>query len=183
MNTFPFDVNKAAQAIGVLHSTEHASDVSYYRLLKLLYIADRESLKETGRPIVGGNSVAMDKGPLNSPVYNLIKGEHQDAPHWQQFFNKNGRYLTMKANPGTDELSAKEIRKLHEISERLGERDDEELHAMVQGFPEYRQHHHEGTSTVIPLDSELDALGIGDKKEAIHADIERVAAWKQLFGG
>src|SRR5438445_7794460 len=87
MNTFPFDVNKATQAIGVLHSTERAADVSYYRLLKLLYIADRESLKETGRPIVGGNSVAMDKGPLNSPVYKLIRCEHPDSSHWQQFFD------------------------------------------------------------------------------------------------
>lgn len=184
MKTFPFEFRKAMQAIGVLHAAECAAQVAYYRLLKLLYIAEREFLKETGRPIVGGANVAMEAGPLSSPIYDLIKGEHPDSPEWEKCFSRTGkRYLTMLANPGTDELSKREIKKLHEVAERLGDRDDEELRMIVHGFPEQERHFKVGTSTPIPLESVLEALGMETAKESILADAERVVATRQLFGG
>jgi len=183
IKTFPFDVRKAVQAVGVLHSAEGASAVSYYRLLKLLYIADREFLEETGRPIVGGRVVAMDFGPLSSPVYSLITGEHEDSPEWERVFSKNTRYLSMKEKPGTDEMSKKEIRKLHEVSQRLADRTDDELGVIVHEFEEYKKHHKRGTSTTIPLESALEAIGLQASKEAIVADIQRMAAGRQLLGG
>jgi uncharacterized phage-associated protein len=38
--------------------------MNYMRLLKLLYIAERETLGRTGRPIVGGPVTAMERGPV-----------------------------------------------------------------------------------------------------------------------
>lgn len=38
--------------------------MSYLRMLKLLYLADRESLKETGHTITGDRVVAMEHGPV-----------------------------------------------------------------------------------------------------------------------
>lgn len=72
-NSFPFKPLKAMQAAAVLLNTEQSQQMSYHRLLKLLYIADKKHLKATGRPITGGHMVATDKGPLSSPIYDGIK--------------------------------------------------------------------------------------------------------------
>ena len=71
--TFRFDFLKTLQASGVLLQLD-ANRMAYIRLLKLLYIADRELLAETGRTLTGDEAVAMKNGPVLSRVYDLIKG-------------------------------------------------------------------------------------------------------------
>src|SRR5262245_9212871 len=63
-----FDTMKAIQAAAVLLRFDDGA-MDYLRLLKLLYIADREALRETGRPISYSRTIAMDNGPLSSEVY------------------------------------------------------------------------------------------------------------------
>src|SRR5438445_7076997 len=87
---FRFNIDKTMQAIAALLHFHGTKEMSYLRMLKLLYIADRESLKETGRPITGDRIVAMEHGPVLSGVYNLVKGEHTAWPIWSEFFKKNG---------------------------------------------------------------------------------------------
>ena len=70
----PFDTLKIVQAAAVLLK-EEAGQMTRLRLLKLLYIADRESLAETLRPISGDDVVAMDHGPVLSSTYKLIRRE------------------------------------------------------------------------------------------------------------
>jgi uncharacterized phage-associated protein len=176
---FPFDLEKAIQAIGVLHSVENDDKVPYYRLLKLLYISDREYLKETGRPIVGGREVAVNRGPLSSPVYDLIKGEHSQANRFAEFFSKQNRLLVMHHQPSRDELSKREIRKLTEISEKYREAEDDDIGQLTHDFPEYAENFVRDTSTAIPLSAKLRALGMADMQKAIEADIESMLAWKR----
>ena len=70
-----FNITKTIQASAVLLKADPNHSMSRLRLLKLLYIADRESLTERARPITGDYPVAMDHGPVLSNTYNLIKGE------------------------------------------------------------------------------------------------------------
>ena len=56
---YPFKIDKAIQAAGVLLNEHQRGQMEYLRLLKLLYIADREAIAETGQPIVGSRVVAM----------------------------------------------------------------------------------------------------------------------------
>ena len=72
--TFRFSFEKRLQAAGVLLGLD-GDRMERIRLLKLLYIADRELLAETGRTITGDRVVAMDHGPVLSQVYDLIKGQ------------------------------------------------------------------------------------------------------------
>lgn len=71
---FPLKVDKTIQAVGVLFRAEGVQRANCMRLLKLLYIADRESIREVGRPITGGAVVAMERGPVLEEVYDLIPG-------------------------------------------------------------------------------------------------------------
>ena len=180
---FPFEVAKAVQSFGVLFSSENDPKVAFYRLLKLLYISDREFLKETGRPIVGGTDVAMKKGPLNSQTYDLIKGEHPDSNVFLKHFTKDGkRLLVMRTDPGRDDLSRREVRKLMEVSERYRDLDDDELGDLTHEFLEYSQNYEEDTSRPISLQSKLEALDMTESKESIEADMEAIVAWKHLIG-
>ncbi len=180
---FPFELAKAVQSFGVLFSSENDPKVAFYRLLKLLYISDREFLKETGRPIVGGKDIAMKKGPLNSQIYDLIKGEHPDSNLFLRHFTRDGkRLLVMLTDPGRDDLSRREVRKLVEVSDRFRDLDDDEIGDLTHKFPEYLQNYVTDTSKPISLQSKLEALEMTENKESIEADIEAIVAWNQLIG-
>ena len=180
---FPFELAKAMQSFGVLFSTENDPKVAYYRILKLLYISDREFLKETGRPIVGGTDVAMKKGPLNSQAYDLIKGVHPDSDMFLRYFTKDGtRLLVMLKDPGREDLSRREVRKLIEVSERYRDLDDDEIGDLTHEFSEYAQSYVLNSSRPISLQSKLEALDITQNEESIKSDIEAIVAWKQLLG-
>ncbi|HSZ59207.1 MAG TPA: Panacea domain-containing protein [Tepidisphaeraceae bacterium] len=86
----PFDPFKVTQAAAVLLKTEANRSMSRLRLLKLLYIADREALKERARPITGDRPVAMDHGPVLSHTYDLIKGTDFASPTWERYLRPVG---------------------------------------------------------------------------------------------
>src|SRR5713101_6250525 len=124
---FHLNVEKTMQAIATLLRFHGTKEMSYLRMLKLLYIADRESLKETGRPITGDHIVAMEHGPVLSGVFDLMKGEHRAWKAWSQHFKKNGYWIEMTDDPGIGKLSKYEIRKLRELTEKYVEKNEWDL--------------------------------------------------------
>src|SRR6185437_10320716 len=105
MESFKMSALKVVQAAAVLLK-EHAARMSRLRLLKLLYIADRESLVETLHSISGDHVVAMDHGPVLSRTYNLLKGEDCESPLWDQFIVQEGpQDHRLCADPGVGKLS------------------------------------------------------------------------------
>lgn len=179
---FSFDSTKAIQAIGVLLGCHHCAMASKLRLLKLLYIADRESLQETGRPILGSRVVAMDHGPLHSAVLDLINGEHVDEPRFSEHFEIFGYMVQRQKDPGVGRLSRYEIEKLNELCERYASMSDWDLaHEVTHAFVEWKAHYCEGTSRTIPLEAVMDAVGIGNKAEILR-DLEREQETDLLFG-
>ncbi len=181
--SFPFNPLKAFQAIAVLLGRERCKEMAYYRLLKLLYIAERTHLKRTGRPILGGHVVAMERGPLSSPVYDLIKLSHPRSPEWSRYFRVEGRHVEMLQHAGNGELSKSEIRTLLDVFETFEDRDDEELGAITHEYPEYQRNYHKGTSTPIPLTDIIEAVGLANARDAILHDAEEVSALTVVFGG
>ena len=183
VTSFRFKPVKAMQAAAVLLDAERTRQMSYYRLLKLLYLADRRHLKETGRPITGGRTVAMDQGPLSSSVYDLIKKEHSAYPEWSQFFRVEGRYIEMLEHPGNGELSRREIRTLLAEAKKFEDREDDELGVIAHALPEYKDHHPAGTSTTIPLCDIVRAVGRTAEEAEILKDAEQAAVLDRIFGG
>src|SRR5665213_4351225 len=118
---FKFSLDKAIQAIGVIFREEDSTVLEYLRIIKLLYIAERESISEIGRTIIGDRIVAMDDGPVMSHVYDLMKGSAVpgEAEKWSRFIKRTGRYaLTMHDSPGIGQLSKYEIQKLQDVTRR-----------------------------------------------------------------
>jgi uncharacterized phage-associated protein len=179
---FRFGTRKIVEAAATLLRTEAGRRMSYLRLLKLLYIADRESLRETGRPIVGTRPVAMAQGPVLSEVYDLIKGEHSDEPVWFEFIRKDGYEVELGKDPGVLKLSRYEIGVLTRTAEENSNTDDWELVQKTHTFEEWRRNYQDGTSTTIPFKDIIQAVGRAEDQDEILRDAEQTKAVRRFFG-
>jgi uncharacterized phage-associated protein len=178
----PFHVLKVAQASGVLLKTEPAQRMSRLRLLKLLYIADRECLIEKSRPITGDRAVAMDHGPVLSFTYDLIKGKDFGSPEWATYFRTVGRDVELAADPGVGKLSRYEIGKLQDVAARFAEQNDWEVAEYTHGFPEWKKNQPTGHSAKpIPVDDLLEATGLSAMKDALLANERAEVAADRAF--
>jgi uncharacterized phage-associated protein len=143
----------------------------YLKLLKLLYIADREALARWGIPISHDNYVSMDHGPILSQTYNLIRdggsrvwSEHISAP----FGDYEIRLLGEK--PVAQKLSQAEEKLLDEVFAQYGNANRWDLVDETHKFPEWRDPH--GSSLPISVGDILRALGESEEEvEAVVAEL------------
>ncbi|MFB3882630.1 MAG: Panacea domain-containing protein [Armatimonadota bacterium] len=156
--------------------------MSYLRLLKLLYIADREALREVARPIVGTRPVAMPHGPVLSEVYDLVRGEHFDEAIWSEHIRKDGYEIELTKDPGVLTLSRYEIGVLTRTAEANRDTDDWELVRKTHSFPEWVRNYREGTSTPIPFEDLIEAVGRSEDRDEILEDAEETTAVRRFFG-
>lgn len=166
------NTRKAAQAAAALLRTEPNDRMAYIRLLKLLYIADRDQVAKTGMPILGSRPVAMAYGPLHSEVYNLVQGEHEDVSLWSSFIRTDRYCVELQEDPGVDELSRSELRTLNSVARQYEDTDDFDIAERTHDFPEWKANFRgDGTSTTIPFEDMLAGLGIeGADAEAIKSE-------------
>lgn len=161
---FHFDFEKALQAVGVILQNTPGRSMEYLRLLKLLYIADRESLKETGRPITGDAVYAMDHGPVLSEVYSAIEDRSRHSRAWNLFMERDGYTITSTDNPGIGKLSRYEIEKLQDVTDRHRSKGTFALVRLTHTYSEWEKNYRSGTSTKIPMRDILIALEFSDEK-------------------
>ena len=179
----PFHILKVVQASALLLKTEPGRRMSRLRLLKLLYIADRESLRERARPITGDDVVAMDHGPVLSHTYDLVKGADYADPVWEQFLHPSGaRDLELAGDPGVGKLSRYELTKLQEVATRFMDKNDWEVAEYTHTFPEWQKNQPpRHSSRPIPLDDLLEATGLFAQKDELLARERSELAADHLF--
>ena len=176
-----FDVQKAIQAAGELLRFER-NRMSYIRLLKLLYIADRDAIRECGMPLLGSRAVAMDHGPLHGDVYNLVKGVHENTAMWSRFFSTIGYKVEATDQPDNGLLSPYEIKKLREVSEKYAPFSDVEIcDQMTHTFNEWIKNYQPGTSRPIQLEDIVDAVGRSGDKQSILDDLTELEEFDKLM--
>jgi len=179
---FRFNLAKAVQAAGVLVREEPSRRISRMRLLKLLYIADRESIRETGEPITGDRVVAMQHGPVLSQVYDCIKGECPRLPEWEEFFQSKGRDVEMVKPVPVDELSRYEIETLQKVSRERQDRQDWDVAEETHRFAEWEGCTPGMSSVPIPFRAILEAVGRGPLADRIIAEAESRLKLAHLIG-
>lgn len=102
--------------------------MSYLKLMKLLYLADRESLRRHGEPISGDRYVSMDQGPVLSQTLDLINGAVEfEERGWNHWIADKANYevsLRRKVSREVlDELSEAEIEVLDAVYDKFGKWD------------------------------------------------------------
>lgn len=180
--SMPFKPMKAIQASAVLLKTRQSRRMSRLRLLKLLYIADRESLVTLGRPITGDRVVAMRNGPVLSGTYDMIKGEDSCAPVWEKYLRNVDNDVELTAEPGVGKLSKLEIEKLQEVAQRFEHQDEFDLSDYTHGFAEWIKNRPEGnTAKGISWDDIFGAVGLAEEKGALQRDLAAESAMRRLL--
>lgn len=163
---FKFSTKKAIEASAMLLRLAGHKTMVRKRLLALLYLADRRALAETGRPILGGHLYALKWGPIHSEVYDLIKGGHRDQIAWSNHFENESYNVILASDPGVSELSRYDVNLLNKISEECVGMDDFDV-AYLTHFSEWERVYKQDTSTLIPPEVYIDAVGLGSKKDDI----------------
>lgn len=179
--SFKLDARKAIEASATLLRLHRNRVMGKKRLLAMLYIADRESLHQTGRPIVGGRISALRYGPIHSEVYSLIQGSHSDEPQWSECFSNDIYFVVMDKDPGVSALSRYEVNLLNEITERYAGLDDFDIADLTHEFSEYKATYVPGTSRPIPFELLIDGAGRSEDKGDILKDAEEKAFLDKLF--
>jgi len=134
-----FNERKATQAAAHLLRLR-GGRMSYLKLIKLLYLADREALLRWGRPISTDRYVSMDRGPVLSRVLDLATdGDVPGAPSiWAASISAPGNYeVELKADAGDDELSEAEIEILDAVFAQHGRKSRWDLVKLTHALPEW----------------------------------------------
>ncbi len=157
--THHFNEEKATQ-VAVFFSSRSGGQINYTKLMKLIYLSDREAFKNWGRPIVGGPYSAMEHGPLSSPAYDAVKASPASLkfPIWTSVFKKAGYDLEQIRDIELDSLSRAEIELLEQIDEKFGKMGEWDLvHYTHVNCHEW--HDPQGTSVTIPEEAILEQVG------------------------
>lgn len=144
-----FNEAKATQLAASLLKLRGTQRMNYLKLLKLMYLIDREALARWGRSISTDRHVSMDKGPVLSRVYNLITEEQCQKGDWSNHISQAADYdVRLIEDPGTDELSRAEEDLIEEIFQEHGHKNRWKLVEEVHKLPEWQDPH----GSMIPID-------------------------------
>lgn len=177
-----FNEAKATQAAGYLLRLRGGT-MSYLKLIKLLYLLDREALLRWGRPVTTDRYVAMDKGPVVGQIYDLITEE--PAPNersiWREFISQPNNYeVSLRKTMDSDELSRAEEELIKEIFETYGGKSRWELVEFCHTLPEWVNP--EGSALPIEYQDILRAAGkTGTEIAEIEREIEHLALSETLL--
>lgn len=163
---FMFDSRKTAQAACWLVNRAGGT-LNYMVLIKLLYLADRQTLIETGAPITGDRMVAMPHGPVLSRTYDQVNmGEpvEPDQPTaWYEYITEpTGYNVSIKKEPETGELSRYELGVLDSVYARFGRMNKWVLRDLTHTLPEWNDPN--GSSFPIYPEDILRAAGRSDSE-------------------
>jgi uncharacterized phage-associated protein len=113
--------------------------MSYLKLIKLLYLLDREALLRWGRPVTTDRYVSMDNGPVVSRIYELIRDEPAPGTDsvWRQYISTPRDWeVDLLAEPQAAELSRAEESLIDEIYARHGRLNRWDLVRLSHDLPE-----------------------------------------------
>src|SRR5207302_7637320 len=178
-----FNQRKATQAAAYFLRMR-GGRMSYLKLIKLLYLADREPLLRWGRPISTDCYVAMDRGPVLSRVLDLATdGEDPGTPSiWAASITEPRNYeVALKGDAGDDELSEAEIQLLDEVFAKHGKMSRWELVKLTHTLPEWVDPR--GGAVAITYRDILKAGGKSDLEiAAVEEELAELAETDLLLG-
>jgi uncharacterized phage-associated protein len=161
-----FNEAKATQAAACLLRLR-GGRMSYVKLIKLLYLVDREALLRWGRPVTTDRYVSMDRGPVLSTILDLITEGPRPGIQgiWSNYISEpQGYEVVLCREPPTDELSRAEEELIAEIFREHGAKSRWELVDLAHALPEWRDPN--GSAIPIGYADILEAAGRSPQEAA-----------------
>lgn len=175
---YDFDVEKLVQAIAYM-SERGVTGLDKLKVLKLLFLADKQHLLEIGRPILGDVYACMDWGPVPSQSYNIIRNVVDADPRKRTAENLFAEYFTIdrerdhptlvaKKSPDLDVFSESELAALDEVITKYGHLSGGDLIALTHDDPIWKipdEKRKPGSSIPIPFELFFEANAAEDMLE------------------
>jgi hypothetical protein len=172
-----FNEAKATQAASRLLRLR-GGRMSYLKLIKLLYIIDREALIRWGRTVTTDRHVSMARGPVVSQIYDLITGDEPPGTQsfWRQHISAPQDFqIELHSDPGDGELSTAEEELIDEVFDEHGGKNRWDLVRYTHDLPEWQDPG--GSSIPIAYRDILKAAGKTEAEiVAVEDEIESLAA-------
>jgi uncharacterized phage-associated protein len=162
-----FDEAKATQAAAYFLKLR-GGRMHYIKLIKLLYLTDREALLRWGRLVTTDEHVSMKNGPVTSTILNLITEEQRHKPIWSEYVSAPiGEYeVQLLKDAPTSKLSRAEEKLMSEVFKEYGHRNRWDIiDNVMHKLPEWQD---PGTSS-IPISVEDILVAGGQSPEEIKA--------------
>ena len=156
-----------AAQIAAFFAHKQGGEIPVLKLIKLIYLADRESMTITGYPITNDRFVSMPHGPVNSLTLNYVDGNCESAA-WSSLISSKANHSVGLAKPisrnDLDELSDADIDVLETVWGKFGGMDKWQIRNWTHEYcPEWEDP--QGSCTPIPHERVLRFLGIESASE------------------
>ncbi len=176
-----FNERKVAQIAAFFLGQLRERRMAHLKLMKLMYLSDREAVRAFGRTISGDRLVSMPQGPVLSQTLNLMDGDVESQPGgWEEWISDKDNHELSLRQPlevtALDELAPAEIDVLKAVWEKFGAMGKWEIRDWThQNCAEWRDP--KGSSFPIQYEALARAVGFDDDsaKELalqIHAEQE-----------
>ena len=133
-----FDFQKTLQASAYLLKKANKS-MPYLKLIKLLYIADKEMLLEHGIVITCDQYYAMPHGPVLSTTYDLIKGTGlPESSTWRTYIITDNYQVKLVNDPGIEDLSEADTDMLDQVYDKYGQWTSNRIENLTHDFTEWK---------------------------------------------
>jgi hypothetical protein len=181
-----FNEEKATQMAALL--LQLAGGRMYYlKLMKLMYLIDREGLLRWGWSMTNDAYTSMDNGLVLSRVLNLMTEETLEDSYWARFISAPLAWqVQLLAEPDFDELSEAEVAlvkeqyiKFQRMFGSWGAKDRWRLVEYTHKLPEWKNPH--GSS--VPVDYEEVLRGANVPQEEIDKILQSLKEFNEFEHG
>lgn len=179
-----FNERKVAQMAAFLIE-KGGGRISHLKLMKLLYLADREAMARFGVPLSGDRIVSMRHGPVLSMTLNLMDGDIEPSENgWEAWISDKENHELSIVAPVTrarlDELSAADLDVLEAVWAQFGSMDKWAIRDYTHTLPEWEDPN--GSSIPIQHRTVLMALGRSEEEaDFLCSEIEAERKIDKLF--
>ena len=179
-----FNEEKATELAACMLSW--GGSMKFIKLLKLIYLADREALDREGHSISTDRWVSMKHGPVPIQTYTLIHQEDDPDLHpvWNQYIENQADYCTgLKKNKKIKCLSEAERAIAKDVWKQYGHLPTWGANGIVEHthrLPEWEnpaEDPHGPQATPIPVRRILLALKKSDEEIQAILDMEQTDVW------
>ena len=156
-----FDEKKSTQLASIFLKLR-GNRMKHLKLIKLMYLTDREAFKRWGHPITGDFYFSMENGPVLSNVLDLIGSEPlpNRKSEWLDSIRVTSNHdVELLNDPGNNCLSDAEVELATEIFEEYGYKNRWVIVDFTHTFPEYKQTDKENRRLPIEYEDLLKAVG------------------------
>lgn len=118
----PYRQDKAAEVASLLLKRE-GGKINYTKLIKLMYIIERESILRWGYPVTCDDYYSLDNGPILSHTLDNITGNtylKYPSPEWENCIVRQGYDVVLKCDTPVRKLNRAEVKLVNEIYDRYG---------------------------------------------------------------